>query len=260
MLSLTAYGSNHSRVSATLLAAGTLLKGSPVFFLLYFVVYHRDLRYLVYFLESSAAVFAISLLVVPIQLYWVWLVNVFPTLFIGSNLPLDESVMGVLSISGLRYITPVVFSVGVCLFAVFAYRVRPKSLTKPASQSSVAADAMFLMNSVVLLLLGTRSWPQDYVWVILPTALFLSALLAERVNPFYLTVVCVAAFLFNFDNYPLFLYYLNQYVGYRWYDPMITTGLIGGLLMVPSLILLLERPGTALRLNGQQLTHNRLRR
>jgi len=245
ILSLVAHSSNHSHVSATLLAAGTLLKGPPVLFLVYFVVFYRDLRYLVYFLESIFAILGISLLVVPIQLYWIWMVNVFPTLFVGAALPINESVMGTIFISGFSYLTPGVFVVGTCMFAMFAYRAYSKSLTRPSGPSLVAADAMFLMNSLMILLLGTRSWPQDYVWVIIPVALFLSALSVQGVKTSYFIMVSVAAFFFNFNAYPLFTYYLTMSYGFPQVE-MIPTGLVGDLLMAASLILLFIRPQSIL--------------
>jgi hypothetical protein len=251
ILSLTAYRSKHSRVSATLLAAGALLKGPPLLFLLYFVVFHRDFRYLLHFLESAVAILGVSLLVVPIQLYWIWMANVFPTLFVSTALPTSVSVAGAVSLSNLSYFTPRVFVAGTCMFAAFAYRICPNSLTKVAGQSSVAADAMFLMNSLVILLLGTRSWPQDYVWVLIPTALFLSALLVENANTYYFIVVGLAAFLFNFEPYPLFLYYLAQYDIIGSFIPqtqiLLPTALIGVLLMASCLALLFIRPQTILK-------------
>jgi len=259
-LSITAHRSKHSRVSATLLAVGTLLKGPPVLFLVYFVLFHRDLRYLVHFLESTVAILGISLVVVPIQLYWIWIANVFPTLLVSTALPINESATGAISGSGLSYLTPAVFVAGICMFAGFAYRVYRTSLMKLGCPSSVAADAMFLMNSVVVLLLGTRSWPQDYVWVILPTALFLSALLIENVKTSYFIVVGLAAFLFNFEPYPIFLYYLSQYYSitasiHPYAQILLPTGLIGSLLMAPSLMLLFIRPQAILQhpSNGQLL-------
>jgi hypothetical protein len=250
ILSLVAHRSNHSRVSATLLAAGTLLKGPPVLFLVYFVVFYRDLRYLLHFLESTFAILGISILVVPIQLYWIWMANVFPTLFVSVGSLFNESATAPISISGLGYLTPGVFVAGICMFATLAYRAYPRSLTKLGGPSLVASDAMFLLNSLMILLLGTRSWPQDYVWVILPVALFLSALLVQGVKTSYFIIVGVAAFLFNCSTYPLFMYYLNYYPTMAYYLPhveMIPTGLIGDLLMAPALILLFIRPQNILQ-------------
>ena len=164
MISLVAQRSNYGRTSATLLAVGALLKGPPVLFLLYFVVFRKDLRYLVHFLESAGAILGISFLVVPIQLYWLWIANIVPNLFVSAGIPINESVTGAISMTGLGYLTPLVFVVGLCLFAGFAYRVCLGGLVKNGKEMSPTADAMFLMNSIVILLLGTRSWPQDYVW------------------------------------------------------------------------------------------------
>lgn len=250
ILALVAQRSKHMRTSATLLAAGTLLKGPPVLFLLYFVVFYRDLRYLLYFVESTVAILGISLVVVPIQLYWVWLTNVFPTLFVSTALPINESITGPVALSGLSYVTPGLFVIGICMFAAFAYHAHTISFRKFRGYSPMTADAMFLMNSLIVLLLGTRSWPQDYVWTILPVALFLSALLAEGVKTPYFAVVALAAILFNFDVDPIFMYYLTYYhatAPFLSNIQMMPTGLIGGLLMVPALLLLFIRPQAIVR-------------
>jgi hypothetical protein len=257
VLSLVAHRLRHSRTSATLLAMGTLLTGASVLFLLYFVVFYRDLRYLLYFLESTVVILGVSVLVVPIQLYWIWVVKVFPRLLASAVSPMNGSAMGLISLPGLSYLIPGVLAAGIFMFAVFAYVVYPKSLTKLGSPSSVAADAMFLMNSLVMLLLLTRCWPQDYVWVILPVALLVSELVAEGVKTTYFIVVGLAAFLFNLDVYPLLSYFYYYYynlqiaiINYEYYFPIlatIPTGLIGMLLMVPALIVLFIRPQAILR-------------
>lgn len=218
-----------------------MLKGPPVLFLIYFVIFHKDLRYLLNFLESTAAILGISLLVVPIQLYWTWAVNVLPTLFTAVALPINESVTGAISLSGLSYLTPGVFVAAICMFAAFAYRVTPISSTNIGDQFSLPADAMFLMTALFMLLLGSRSWTQDYVWVIIPAALFLSVLLVNEVRASYFIVVSLATFLFNLDQYPLFTYYLPYYITYS-RVVMVPTSLIGNLLMTSALILLFARP------------------
>jgi hypothetical protein len=250
ILSLVAHRSSHLRISATLLAAGTLLKGPPMLFLVYFVVFHRDLRYLIYFLESASAMVGISFLFIPVQLYWTWTFNVLPTLLVAAALPINESLTGAVSMSGLGYLTPGLFVAGICMFATFAYRAYPRSLTKQVSSTSVFVDAMFLMNSLVILLLGTRSWIQDFVWVIIPATLFLSALLVQGVKSSYFVIVAVAAFLFNCSTYPLFMYYFNYYPTMAYYLPyaeMVPTGLMGGLLIAPALILLFMYPHSILQ-------------
>jgi len=245
ILSLVSYRLKHNQTSATLLAGATLMKGPPVLFLIYFVIFHKDLRYLFNFLESTAAILGISLLLVPIQLYWTWAVNVLPTLFVAGPLPINESVTGAVSLWGLTYLTPSVLVAAICMFAAFAYRVTPISSTNVGAKSSIPADAMFLMNSLFILLIGSRSWTQDYVWVIIPVALFLSALVVNGVRTTYFIVVGLATFLFNLDTYPIFMYnypyYFSDYFIYTHFV-MVPTGLIGSLLMTSALILLLIRP------------------
>jgi Glycosyltransferase family 87 len=250
ILSLVSYRLKHKRTSATLLVVGTLLKGPPVLFLLYFVLFYRDLRYLLYFAESAVGILAVSLTVIPFQLYSIWLTNIFPTLFVSTGLPINESITGAIALSGLSYLTPSLFVVGVCMFAGFTYKAHQYSFRKSCGPSGLAADAVFLMNSIVVLLLGTRSWPQDYVWVILPVALFLSALLVEGVKTPYFVIVGFAAFLFNFSVHPLVMYYMMYYPPVAYYVSqieVIPTGLAGDLLMVPALLLLFIHPRTALR-------------
>jgi len=249
ILSVAAHRSGHSRISAILLAEATLLKPVPVLFLVYFVVFYRDLRYLAYYGGALVATVGMSLLVVPIQLYWSWLVDVLPMLFVGTGSMINESVTGALSLYGFSTVTPLVVVGGLCVFVLFAYRVHPNSVSIPWS---VSVDGMLLMNAVVVLLLGTRSWRQDYVWLILPTALLLSALLVENVTAPYFMVVSLAAFLTNFDTNPAFIYYLTQEVPvgyYASYIQMIPTGLLGASLIGLCLILLFIRPRNALRLD-----------
>jgi len=250
ILSVVAHRSGHSRISAMLLAEATIVKIVPALFLVYFVVFYRDVRYLAYYGGALVATVGVSLLVVPIQLYWAWVVNVLPTLFVGTGSMINESVTGALSLYGFGNVTPLVVVGGLCVFALFTYRVHPSSVT--GIPWSVSVDGMLLLNSVVVLLLGTRSWRQDYVWLILPTALLLSALLVENVTAPYFMVVSLAAFLTNFDTNPAFIYYLTQEVPvgyYVSYIQMIPTGLLGASLMGLCLILLFIRPRNALRLD-----------
>ena len=229
-LSLVCQRLQHRFASAALLAMGTLLKGPPILFLVYFVGFRRDLTYLAHFLISCLAFFGLTLLVVPIQLYWYWLVNVFPSLFVGSGGTINESVLSPLSMWGFASFTPIILLTGVCLYATFAFCVNSRRF-KRVQQSPLTADSLFLMNTLVLLLLGSRSWPQDYIWVILPAALMLSGLIVEDAHLVYFVPIAAATFLTNFDTYPLFPYYLNLPI------TMIPTGLLGSLVMFFALAL-----------------------
>ena len=239
VLSLVCQRMQHRFASAALLAVGTMMKGPPVLFLIYFVAFRRDLRYLVDFLICCLVGFGLSLLVVPIQLYSYWIVNIVPTLFVGSGVEINESIMRPLTQSNSAYLTPMILLAGVCLCAALAFYVNSHRF-KGLQRSSLSADAMFLMNTLVILFLGSRSWPQDYVWVILPAALFLSGLMMEDVKIAYFALIGVATFLVNFNTYPIFPYYLNFPI------TMIPTGLVGSVLMFIALVLYYLRHGTIL--------------
>jgi len=240
VLSLVSQRLRHRFVSAALLAVGTLMKGPPILFLIYFVVFRRDLRYLVDFLTSMMVILGLSLFVVPIQLYWYWLVNVVPSLFVASGSLTNESITGLISLSGLTYLTPGILLGAVCLYASFAFYVNSDRF-KGSKRWPLRADAMFLMNTLALLILGSRVWSQDYVWVILPVALFLSGLIMEEMKLAYFAFVGVAAFLFNFNTYPFFAYFIPQSA------TVIPMAIIGNLLMIPALIMLYVRPSVILR-------------
>ena len=78
VLSLVCYMVNRQIMSAVLLSIATLFKGTAVFLLIYFVLFHRNSKYLVYFVVSTLAIVGISLTVVPIRFYFDYLVNVLP--------------------------------------------------------------------------------------------------------------------------------------------------------------------------------------
>ena len=246
VLSLVTQRLNHRFVSATLLAIGTLIKGPPALFLIYFVAFRRDLRYLVDFLTAMLAIVVLTFFFVPIQLYWYWIVNIVPTLFVSAGATINESITGSVSLDGLAYLTPAILLAGFCTYALFAFYVNSRWL-KGFEHSSLSADAMFLMNTLIILLLGSRSWPQDYVWVILPAALFLSGLIIEDVKTAYFALIVAGAFLFNLDTYPLFPYYFHPTIS------MIPTAVIGNLLMFSCLILFYLRNGAILQDRPRQI-------
>jgi len=116
------------------------------------------------------------------------------------------------------------------LFGVFSVWVTSKKI--PSGHGLLSADAMFLMNILVILLFSPRNTIYPYVGVILPLALFLSALLIERVNLGYLTLVAFGTLLLNSVLSPSFLY-----------TPiLLPLELIGGLILIISLIPIFIRP------------------
>jgi len=239
ILSLVCERLNLRFMSAGLLAVATILKGSALLLLIYFVLYRRDLHYLIRFLISSLLIVGASLFVVPVGLYSYWILNVFPTFATAFPLVMDprftlfpnESVIGLLVLVHLSRITLAVSVTAFVLFGAFSVWVTSKRTSK--NYGLLRADAMFLMNVLVILLFGpTDTLIYPYVGLILPLALFLSALFMEQVNLGYLTLVVFATLLLNSILSPNFLY-----------TPILfPLELIGGLILTILLIPICIRP------------------
>lgn len=228
ILSLVLQRLNHRFDSAVLLSVATLLKGPAVFLLIYFVLFRRDFRYLAQFLASTLVMVAASLLIVPIQFYIDYVFKVLPTFGTSFALDSNQSITGLISLAKLSQFTPLISFAGFSLFAFFAYWT---SSRKVVVDSALYADGMFLMNVLIVLLFGPRSTVYPYVAVILPSALFFSALLLEHVKSLYLAAVGVGTFLLNSAISPDFLEYRT-----------FPLAMVGNLLMVIALILLFVRP------------------
>jgi hypothetical protein len=82
-----------------------------------------------------------------------------------------------------------------------------------------------------MLALSPRPWPANYVWVILPVALFVSGLLTEHVKTLYL--ISIAAFLLNATLTQRFLNY-----------SMLPLALAGNVVMILMLIPTCIHPST----------------
>ena len=231
ILSLVCERFKHRLTSAVMLSVATLLKGPAVLLLIYFVLFRKDFGYLARFLASTLLVVAVSLFIVPIQLYWYYAVNVLPTFSTSFALDSNQSITGLVSLAKLTQITPVVSVAGFVLFGIFAYWISSRKWV--VDRPALYGDGMFLMNVLVVLLFGPRSTVYPYVVVILPLALFLSGLLMERVRSAYLVAAGVGTFLLNSTISPDFLNYRT-----------IPLGLIGNVLMTIALILLYVRPNS----------------
>ena len=196
VLSFASLRMKHPSVSAALLSIASLVKGPPILLLIYFVLYRKDLQYFLRFVFSTVMIIGASLLVVPIGLYWYYVANVAPALSIVASGDQNLSIVRYISLAGMSKFSPLVSLMGICLFAAFSVYVgshQPRSFVR----QRVHGDGIFLMNILVMLLLGPRTWPANYVWVILPVALVLSDLLIADVKAVYLGLFGFATFLLN---------------------------------------------------------------
>ena len=239
VLGLVSMKLNRRYLSALLLSLAVLMKVTPAVLLIYFVLYRRDMKYLASFLLSTLGIVGVSLLVVPVQWYWYYIVKVAPTLSEVSSQAMNQSVVRYASLAGMSKISPVISILGFGLLAVFALFVNSKRIRRFGISGILLDDAMFLMNVLVMLLLGPRSWPATYVWVLLPVALFLSGLIGENVRARFLALVGVAVILLNMTLVQLFLVSRSEIME-------LPLAMIGNLILTLSLVLLYLHPNAAL--------------
>jgi hypothetical protein len=217
--SLALQRSKHGYASAVMLSLAALLKGPAALLLVYFVLFRRDVSYLLRFLLSVSVIVGASLLIVPVGDYLYYLSHVVPSQLGATNT--------------YAYVASAVSVGGFILFAFFSFWSGARRL--PFRQEALSADAMFLFNVLVMLLFApTRANEvHPYVWVILPLALFLSAVLMEHVRIGFLALVGVGVFLLNSNLSP---YILSC--------EMFPSEVIGSIMVSVCLILLYIRPTT----------------
>ena len=241
ILSLVGQRLKHHSLSAVLLSMAVLMKCLPILLLIYFVAFRRDLQYLARFLVSSLAIVGASLLVVPIQLYSFYLTRLAPILSIASSSDQNYSIVRYVSLAGMSRVSPFVSLAGVGLFALFSLYVNPDR-SRVLDKKPLLNEGMFLMNVLVMLLLGPKSWHANYVWVILPLALFLSGLLMEETKLAYLALIGIETFLLNSAWYDIW-----QHGILSWQLNYVT---IGNLMMLFSLIPIFMRRTLSFVMSG----------
>jgi hypothetical protein len=230
VLSLALQRLKRENESAIILSCAMLLKGPPVLLLVYFVLYRRNLRYLGRFLVATLVMVSTSLLVVPVQLYEFYFGTVAPKVSVVSSAgDLNQSLLWYTSSAGLN--SALVAVAGVLIFSIFTVIIaRLNKISNPLRD-----DGMFLLNVLVILLLSPRVWPGTYVWVILPTALFLSNLLIRNVNILYLATVFFDAFLLNSNLTQIFLRFSEAY-------DILPLAIFGNIMLTVVLLLTIVRP------------------
>jgi hypothetical protein len=233
VISLAMQRLKRENASAVLLSAATLMKGPPILLLVYFVLYRRDLRYLLRFVLASLLMVIVSLSVVPLQLYADYLGTIAPKVsaYVSSD-NMNQSLLSHIPWTGH---SEVVTLVGILIFSLFTVLVTSKKLGH--SESPLRDDAMFLLNVLAILLLSPRIWPGTYVWVILPVGLFLSNLLMGNVRLWYLTAVCFDAFLLNANLTQIFLLFSHTY-------EILPLAIFGNIMLTAILTLTLLRPSS----------------
>lgn len=202
------------------------------------MIFRRDFKYLVGYVLSSVAIVATSLIIVPIQWYFYYFSHIVPTLYSQYTMDSNESMIRFLWYAGLtKPELQAVSAIGVSLLAVFAFYI-PRRHVGMLGDKMLLADAMFLLNGMIILFLSPRALIYPYCWVILPAAYFLSGLLMGQVRTLYLGCIGVAAFLLNSQPTGYNGWFLNVYR----VDMVVPTNLIGGSILILGLVVLCVKP------------------
>jgi len=180
LLSFALHSKGHRHVSAFLLALGFLFKVSPVILLAYFVVFHRDGRYLVTFLVTTLALGGLSLALLPADLYRDYVLDVLPFLATGTTYWHNQSIIRLFAYDPnmARGVTGAGL-LGVTWLAWRLGRARREVPTDGAPQALEAQSdcaTFFFVNILVTLLFSAYAWPSAYVLTLLPGARVLATL------------------------------------------------------------------------------------
>jgi len=238
ILSLVLLRMNRKHLSPLFLSIAVLMKGAPVFLLIYFVLYRRDFRYLINFLIFTLLIVGLSALVVPLSWYSYFLTDVVPSLSVVQTEPMNQSIIRYVAMVGLGDASSLVSIAGAAIFSFFSFVIGRRLST--LRNEPLQNDSFFLLNVLVMLLLGPRSWPATYVWVIIPLALFLSSILTENVRLVYLAFLGLGTILLSSTLVQFFLVQAISQMNHLQLTELPLL-IIGNTIMVVSVTLLLVR-------------------
>ncbi len=211
LLSYSLYGRGRKTVSALLLALAGVLKVSPFVLLLFFALYLRDWRYVLYTLLAGAGLALLSLAVVPFHYYPEYVTYILPVVSGGTGYYLNQSILKYLAGSPLA--AQIVSGVGLAAFGIYAGWAGQRR----RCNAGFGATAMFTLNLLAILVFQGKAWSMAYVWMILPAALVLAHLLHRPARTWQLLLAGGASFLM-----------VSKIYGY---PPLDSLNLFGALLM-----------------------------
>lgn len=230
LASFLSYARKNRLLAAILLAVATVIKVSPGFLLIYFVIFRRDFRFLLMYIGSLAIMLVFSLLFVPVGWYLDYVRYVLPEVGKGDSYWLNQSILKYLSFApGISRAAGIV-GLGLLAFVVWLisrrYSAEEREPALPLGNNGMIGELVFILNlSGILMLLG-RAWVAAYVWMILPCAWLVIILLTRRIKSPWLGVIGtgIALAMAKVYGFPV-LDSLNL-----WGGIILTTSLTAGLL------------------------------
>jgi hypothetical protein len=200
LIGYVAYIKGFKTGSAFLFALAALIKVSPVLFLIYFVIFLMDYRFLLSFFLWTVGMVLLSLLVVPFNFYMDYLFQVLPEIGKGTSNWLNQSIVKFIPPSQ-GWLAQGLSLAGFVLFGLFIWWLSmhtPSSKRIPGKnlgENYSISEIVFILNALVILIFSGKSWSMAYVWMILPAALLVTQLLESRPKTWYLLFNCLAIFL-----------------------------------------------------------------
>jgi hypothetical protein len=176
---LVFYLLGHKNASAFCLAVAALAKVTPALFLVTFVIFFRDWKYLLRFAVSVAVIALLSGIFFPLNWY---------TMYVFEKLPGSTTgIVGLYNMTLLRFVAhmPVIpqalTALSTLFIAITAWFTGKHYTSEPLRMENGSrnvkkeffACAFFLANGLIILMFAGKAWIMAYVWFILPLAVVL---------------------------------------------------------------------------------------
>lgn len=239
LFSLSAYIKKYKWLSAIFLSIAAVTKIYPAVFLLYYVVIHKDFKYLLYTAIASLSMLGLSLFVIPFHLYQDYFNTIMPSIADGSFR--NQSIYRFIRMFGIN--PKIISQIGIALLTILMgylgikYRKSSETGNAGAADRMLIEECFFFLNLLGVLIFSYISWHHVYVWIILPSALLVSRLIGRSKNWFLgMVVISIALMNARITARPV-VNYLN---------------LFGNLLMVINLMLIITRKKLVLPRNEPQ--------
>ena len=200
LIGYVAYIKGFKTGSAFLFALAAMTKVNPVLFLIYFVIFLKDFRFLLAFCLWAVGMVLVSLLSVPFGLYADYIFRVLPEIGKGTSFWVNQSIVKFVPLSHGSLAQAISLG-GFVLFGLFTlwlskrYPSSKRMPGKTLGEKHNISENVFILNILIILVFSGKVWSMAYVWMILPTALLLTRLVKSHPKTWYLVLNCLAAFL-----------------------------------------------------------------
>jgi hypothetical protein len=200
LIGFVAYIKGFKTGSAFMFALAALTKVSPVLFMIYFVIFLKDYRFLLAFCLCAAGIVLFSLLAVPFSLYVDYIFRVLPEISKGTSFWVNQSIVKFVPLSQGSLAQAISLG-GFVLFGLFTlwlskrYPSSKRMPGKTLGEKHNISENVFILNILMILVFSGKVWSMAYVWMILPAALLVTRLVESHPKTWYLVLNCIAVFL-----------------------------------------------------------------